>query len=93
MPPSNIKEFAQSVSFLVLNPIISILFGAALMIFLWGIVEYFWQSESEEARSRGTKHITWGLVGMFIMFAAYVIVRIIVTTTGSDVPVGDFAPY
>jgi len=93
MPPQNIESFIQSISFLVLNPIISILFGAAFIVFLWGIIEYFWQSESEEARTRGGKHVTWGLIGMFVMFAAFVIVRIIATTIGSDLPVGNFAPY
>lgn len=79
-----VDTLVQKISFYVLNPIISILFGAAFMVFLWGVVEYFWKSDSEEARTKGTKHILFGLIGMLVMFGAFVIMRVVAGTIGSD---------
>jgi len=86
----DITLLVQKISFYILNPIISVIFGIAFMFFLWGIVEYFWQSDSDEARTKGTNHILWGLIGMFIMFTAFAILRIIANTIGADVPLDKF---
>ncbi|MDD4988814.1 MAG: hypothetical protein PHV42_00095 [Candidatus Pacebacteria bacterium] len=61
----------------VLNPIITLLFGVAVVIFVYGVVIFVWKSDDEEARSVGAKHIMWGLIGLFIMTAAIVIKNII----------------
>jgi len=88
--PDDVKLLVKKISFTILNPIISVIFGLAFLFFLWGIVEYIWQSDSDESRAKGTQHILWGLVGMFIMFAAFALVQIIVNTIGADVPIGEF---
>ncbi len=79
-----VHTLIAKISFYILNPFISILFGAAFLFFLWGVVEYLWKSDSDEARSKGTKHIAFGLIGMLIMFAAFVILHVIAGTIGSD---------
>lgn len=81
-----VPEIVTNISTFVLNPIIALLFGLALVIFLWGVAEYFWQSDSDEARTRASRHMIWGILGMFIMFAAFAIVRIIAGTIGVEVP-------
>ena len=86
----NLELLVRKVSFYILNPLISIMFGAALIVFLWGVAQYFWEKDSEEARTKGGRHIMWGLIGMAIMFAAYAIVSLIVKSIGSDVPVSQF---
>lgn len=68
----------------VLNPIIGLLFGLALVVFLWGLVEYFFESNQEIAREKGKRHIIWGIFGMFIMFAVFALIRIIAGEVGAD---------
>lgn len=69
----------------VLNPIIIILFGVALVIFLYGVLEYLWKSRSDPgAITTGAKHIGWGLLGMFIMFSVFGFIQIIMNTLPID---------
>lgn len=69
----------------VLNPIITILFGVALVIFLYGVLEYLWKSRSDPAAiTAGAKHIGWGLLGMFIMFSVFGFIQIILNTLPVD---------
>ena len=70
-------EVIGRINSVIINPIIVFLFAAALLIFLWGIVEFIGGIESEEKRSTGKRHIFWGIIGMFIMFAVWAIIRII----------------
>lgn len=72
----------------IINPLIELLFGVALLIFLYGVFEYFIKSGEAEARKTGGQHILWGLIGMLIMFGVYGIIRIITGTFGIEVPGG-----
>ncbi|MBI4118301.1 MAG: hypothetical protein HY455_02080 [Parcubacteria group bacterium] len=80
------RELIFRINEFILNPIIAILFGIALVVFLWGVVEFIWKSNEETARERGQQHIMWGLIGMFIMVAVFSIIHIIARTFGLDIP-------
>ena len=60
----------------IVNPLINLMFAAALVYFLWGVVQYIKGADSEPARETGREHIMWGLVGMFIMVAAVGIIMV-----------------
>ena len=66
----------------IINPLIVLLFAAALLYFLWGMSTFIWKSDSDEGRSTGIQHMLWGVVGMFIMASVWGIIRIIVDTFG-----------
>lgn len=54
----------------IIEPIISLLFVLATIVFIWGVIEMIRESDNEEARTKGKQHIIYGLVGLFIMIAA-----------------------
>lgn len=58
-------------------PVVGMLFGIALIFFIFGIIEFMAGAASEEKRATGKRHIIWGLVGLFIMLSVWAIVRII----------------
>lgn len=64
----------------ILNPVIILLLAVALMIFVWGIVQYIANSDSEEARRKGRSHIIWGLVGLVIMVSVRGIIELLRST-------------
>jgi Type IV secretion system pilin len=70
----------------IITPIIALAFALAILIFTWGIFQYFVQSTDPEKRAEGAKHILWGVVGMFIMVSAYGIIRLIANSIGADQP-------
>lgn len=64
----------------IVQPLIQLMFVIAIVVFIWGVVEMIISASNEEARSTGTKHMMWGLIGLFIMFSVYGILNLIVNT-------------
>ncbi len=77
---SSIYRLIDSIQVLILNPLIGLLFAIALVVFLWGLAQFIINSDNEEVRSAGKRHMIWGIVGMFIMVGAYAIVNILSNT-------------
>ncbi|MEK7551898.1 MAG: hypothetical protein AAB534_00595 [Patescibacteria group bacterium] len=63
-----------------MNPIIYLMIGVSVVVFLWGIVEFIAKFDSEEVKERGKRNMFWGLIGMFIMFGVFGIIRLILGT-------------
>lgn len=78
----SIDEFLFRLETYIINPILLLLFSIGLLYFLWGIVVFIWKADSEVERSKGAQHMLWGIIGMFIMIAAYAIINIIGNTFG-----------
>jgi hypothetical protein len=68
----------------ILNPVIALLFAVALLIFVYGIVQFISSETADSKRAEGQRKIAWGLVGMFIMFSAYGIIHVLLRTF--DIP-------
>lgn len=66
----------------IINPVLLLFFSVGLLYFLWGITVFIWKADSEEGRSTGIQHMLWGVIGMFIMVAAWGIINIIGNTFG-----------
>lgn len=68
---------------IIVNPIIKLAFAAALLYFLWGVVEFIKNSDSESDREKGKLHMLWGVIGMAIMVGVNGIIGIIQGTIDS----------
>ena len=77
-------ELANKFTSVVINPILALIFTAGLLVFIFGVVEYMWHLSGGENKNDGKQHMLWGLVGMFIMVAAYSIIKIIANTLGPE---------
>lgn len=73
-------KFITAVSNEILNPFIYLLFAIALIVFIAGIVRAIANGGDEDARTTAKRHIMYGLLGMFIMFSAFALVRLITGT-------------
>ena len=71
----------------IINPLILLLFGVALLLFLWGGFEFIRGADSEEGRETGRRHMLWGIVGMFIMISVKGILNLVLGTFGVSSPV------
>lgn len=81
-----VRAVVQRINEFIINPIIGFLFALAFIFFLWGVAQFFIQADSESAREQGKRHMLWGILGMFVMFAAFAIIRIIANTIGVEAP-------
>lgn len=69
----------------IINPIIVVIFSIALVVFLFGLFQYLWKSHGDpSAIKEGSKHIGWGLLGMFIMFSVFGFLQIILNSIPVD---------
>lgn len=75
-------NFVTRLNNAVLFPLIALLSGIAFLYFLWGAAQYIINADNESARAEGKKHITFGLVGLVVMFSAFAILSLAVNTFG-----------
>jgi len=69
----------------VINPLLALVFAAGLLVFIFGVVEYIWGLSSDtDAKNQGKQHMLWGVVGMFIMAAAYAIFKLVENIVGVE---------
>lgn len=64
----------------IINPLILLMFGAAMIVFFWGVIQFIYNADNENKKSEGKQHILWGLIGLFIMVAVYGILNLIIAT-------------
>lgn len=64
----------------IVQPLVKLMFIVAVLIFVWGVIQMIMNADNEEARQKGQKHITWGLVGLFIMFSVYGILNLLASS-------------
>ncbi len=74
------NELLNAISRNIINPFIFLLFAAAFLVFIWGLVQFVGNLDNEESRSQGVKHMVWGIVGMVIMVSVNGIIAIINNT-------------
>jgi hypothetical protein len=77
------RTFAELVGFLIcmMNSIVPILIGAALILFFWGIVRYIFAA-GHDGKGNGRKLIIWGVITLFVMVSIYGILQILMNSFG-----------
>ena len=63
----------------IVNPVILLLFGLALVYFLYGLFTFLWQGDKLDPKV-GRDKIIYGLVGMAIMASVYGFIHVIINT-------------
>ncbi len=64
----------------IVYPIIILMFGVALVIFVYGILQMIVHGSDEESLKKGKSTILYGTLGMFIMVSAWGIIYLISNT-------------
>ena len=77
-----LEQIIAAVNTNIVNPLIFLLLAVALVVFLWGLVSYFQNIDNPEERSKGIRHMIWGVVGLVIMISFAGIINIIKNLIG-----------
>ena len=94
--PAEVVTFVRNVVDQIINPIIGILFAAALVYFIYGLLVFILNAGDPSRRDEGKKHLFWGLIGMTVMVSAFAIMEVALATFGiergqdypDEVPIG-----
>jgi hypothetical protein len=97
LPLVPVIAYAQTVNSIlavsqeILNQVIPILMILATVVFLWGVITYITAGGDEDKLKTGRHFVIFGIVGLFIMVAAWGIVTTLVNTFGvggTTIPAG-----
>ncbi len=80
----SLDQFIGKVNKFIINPLILLLFGLALIYFLYGVFEFLSNLDNEEKKTTGKSHMIWGIVGITIMMGVFTIMNIILNTLNID---------
>lgn len=83
-PAQEALLFVGKLQQFVLFPLIALITSIAFLVLLWGLAEYMMNSENAQAREKGVRHITYGIIGMVVMASAFAILLIASATFGLD---------
>ncbi|HEY9583035.1 MAG TPA: pilin [Candidatus Paceibacterota bacterium] len=61
----------------ILETLLPILGGLALVYFVWGIVQFIAKSGDETARTEGKRKMLWGIIALFVIVSVWGLVGII----------------
>ncbi len=79
-----VEALVARIAISILNPLIYLLFAVALLVFIKGLVEFIANRDNASERKKGQTHMLWGVIGLFIMFAAFTIINLITNTFHLD---------
>lgn len=77
-----VEPFIGKLNVAILYPLISLLIGIALLMFLWGVFVYMKNADNDEARKTGQRHMLFGIIGLVIMVSAFAILSVAAETFG-----------
>jgi len=63
-------------------PLMLLMTSVAAVVFLWGAFQFIAGAGDETARTKGKRHMIYGILGMFVMLSAYTILKIAAGTFG-----------
>ena len=68
--------FVDRLNNAILFPIIYLLMSVAFLVFLYGLAEYVFGAENEQARAQGKSHMMYGFIGLMVMISAWTILYV-----------------
>jgi hypothetical protein len=76
-----VTELLGKIATYIINPLIILGFTVATIFLFYGIAEMIWKSDSNEL-DKNRNNVKYGVIGLFIMFSVYGILRLVLATLG-----------
>jgi heme/copper-type cytochrome/quinol oxidase subunit 2 len=77
-PPRNLTEVVRLLINLI-NPLIVVVAGLALLVFIWGLVKFIAESGDAKSHADGKKLMIWGVIALFVMVSFLGIIQFFYT--------------
>ncbi len=61
----------------IVNPLVYLVMGVAVLALLWGVVQYITKGDKPEERKKGGQFIMYGVIGLFVMISVWGLVAIL----------------
>lgn len=70
----------------LVNPVILLIMGLALIFFLWGLAKFIYKSGDEKSEDEGKQIMIWGITALFVMLSVWGIVELFQYTFFGRIP-------
>ncbi|OGI92187.1 hypothetical protein A2933_01295 [Candidatus Nomurabacteria bacterium RIFCSPLOWO2_01_FULL_46_18] len=86
MPPANPKfqDLIIYVISIINNAIIPLVFAIALVLFIWGVVQYVINAQDTEKKAKGRQFMIWGIIALTVMLTVWGLVAVLGRTFGLE---------
>ncbi len=79
---SSFDSLIASITTEIIEPVNMLLSAAALVYFLWGVIEFIKKADSPGGRESGINHIMWGLFGLLLTISVKAFVSVVKNSFG-----------
>jgi hypothetical protein len=62
--------------------VIPLIFALAIVVFLWGVVQFVMNSDEEAKKAKGKEFMMWGIIALAVMVSVWGLVSILGNTFG-----------
>lgn len=83
----NFQSLADYVTCVINNSIIPLIFALAVVMFVWGVVQFVINSDEEAKKAKGKQFMIWGIVALAVMVSVWGLVSILGGTFGINTTV------
>ncbi|MBI3305941.1 hypothetical protein HYZ82_02275 [Candidatus Nomurabacteria bacterium] len=80
----NLKELLGYITNIINDAIVPLIFALAMVVFLWGVVQFVINSDDEAKKTKGKQFMIWGIIALTVMVSVWGLVNILGTTFGID---------
>lgn len=64
--------------------VIPLIFALAVVMFVWGVVQYVINSDEEAKKAKGRQFMIWGIIALAVMLSVWGLVKILGNTFNID---------
>lgn len=79
---ASFRELTNDIVAFVNGSIVPLIYALAFLLFMIGMLRYFFLEQGEEGREKGKQLMLWGIIGFVVMFSVWGIVRLLLSTVG-----------
>ena len=80
----NFQNLVDYVVCIVNGSVIPLIFSLAVVMFVWGVVQYVINSDEEAKKAKGKQFMIWGIIALTVMVGVWGLVNILGNTFGLE---------
>lgn len=84
IPKPNLGDLLNYATCLLIKSVIPLIVALAVVMFIWGVVQYVINSDEEAKREKGKQFMIWGIIGLTVMVGVWGLVSIVGSTLGIE---------
>lgn len=84
---SKLGDLFMYLTCIIQKTVIPLLFAIAMVIFIWGVVQFVINGDDAEKKEKGRTFMIWGIIGLTVMVGMWGLVGVVARTFGINATV------